>query len=497
MKWWKRLGLRGRIFVPLAGLVLITLLGGAVMIWYTYRIESLFASVWQTNVAQLEAAEELETALLSQRGLVSYYALDHDPKWLQELEENRQAFQSRFEKTRALARTPTEQELLDRIGKEYDQYTRSKNRVIELYQAGETRAGTALHQEVRGQLAGILQLSEQYKDLHQKIIIQTWNRSRAEATRLRLTALSAMTAALSLGALLAFVLAAQILRPLRSLAKEADRGGHPVTAGDEMAELRHRVRGLIYDVDYTHTELERSRERLLQSEKMALLGKLAAEVAHSIRNPMTSIKMRLFSLERTLELSPTQREDFAVVAEQMRHLDNIVRNFLEFSRPPKLKMQKVDVSELVDGALKLLQNRFELLGLQIVHHPQFLPGIEADPELLKEVLVNLLVNACDAMGQAGRLTVTEEEAVAERMGRAVVVQVSDTGPGIPEALQQKVFEPFFSTKEDGTGLGLSIAQRIVEEHGGRLELRSREGQGATFIVTLPVREGSGAREETG
>jgi len=440
MKWWKRLGLRGRIFVPLAGLVLITLLGGAVMIWYTYRIEILFASVWQTNVAQLEAAEELETALLSQRGLVSYYALDRDPKWLQELEENRQAFQSRFEKTLSLARTPTERDLLDRIKKEYDQYTRSKNRVIELYQAGENRAGTALHQEARGQLAGILQLMEQYKELHQKIIIQTWNRSRAEATRLRLTALSAMTGALSLGALLAFVLAAQILRPLRSL---------------------------------------------------------AAEVAHFIRNPMTSIKMRLFSLERTLELSPTQREDFAVVAEQMRHLDNIVRNFLEFSRPPKLKMQKVDVSELVDGALKLLQNRFELLGLQIVHHPQFLPGIEADPELLKEVLVNLLVNACDAMGQAGRLTVTEEEAVAERMGRAVVVQVSDTGPGIPEALQQKVFEPFFSTKEDGTGLGLSIAQRIVEEHGGRLELRSREGQGATFIVTLPVREGSGAREETG
>ena len=380
MKWWKRLGLHGRIFLPLAGLVLITLLSGAVMIWYTYRIESL------------------------------------------------------------------------------------------------------------QQLAG------QYQDLHQQIVASTWNRSQAEAKRLRVTALSAMTGALVLGALLAFVLVAQILRPLRDLAVEADPAGklgHPAAGRDEVADLRHRVRGLISDVDSTHTELARSRERLLQSEKMALLGKLAAEVAHSIRNPMTSIKMRLFSLERTLELSPTQREDLVVVAEEMRHLDNIVRNFLEFSRPPKLKMQPVNVSELVEGALKLLHNRFELLGLTVEHHPQFLPALEADPELLKEVLVNLLVNACDAIGQAGRLTVTEEEAVAERMGRAVVVQISDTGPGIPEALKEKVFEPFFSTKEDGTGLGLSIAQRIVEEHGGRLELRSREGQGATFIVTLPVREGSG------
>ena len=140
----------------------------------------------------------------------------------------------------------------------------------------------------------------------------------------------------------------------------------------------------------------------------------------------------------------------------------------------------------------MLQNRFELSDLQVEHHSQFLPLIEADPELLKEVLVNLLVNACEAMGPGGRLTVTEEEATAELIGRAVQVQVSDTGPGIAEALRDKVFEPFFSTKEDGTGLGLSIAQRIVDEHGGRLELRSPEGQGATFVITLPCPAGEGS-----
>ena len=492
MDWWKRLGLRGRIFLPLAGLVLITLLGGAVMIWYTYRIEALFSSVLRTNVAGLQAAEELETALANQKGFVSYYALDHDPKWLQQLDTYRGAYQAQFQHTRDLAQTEAERGILDQIEQKYDAYARSKDRVIGLLKAGDAKTAAARHEEVRNQFAQVLQLAEQYKALEQEVIAEVWRQSQAEAIRLRAIALTAVTGALSLGAVLAFVLLAQILRPLRSLAVEAEQSGHAEAGRDEVAALRHRVRGLIYDVDYTHTELARSRERLLQSEKMALLGKLAAEVAHSIRNPMTSIKMRLFSLERTLELSPTQREDLAVVAAEMRHLDNIVRNFLEFSRPPKLKMQKVNVSELVDSALKLLQNRFELLGLEIVHQPQFLPQIEADPELLKEVLVNLLVNACEAMGQGGRLTVTEAEAAVERLGRAVQVRISDTGPGVLATLQDKVFEPFFSTKEDGTGLGLSIAQRIVEEHGGRLELISREGQGATFVITLPCSAGEGS-----
>jgi signal transduction histidine kinase len=235
-------------------------------------------------------------------------------------------------------------------------------------------------------------------------------------------------------------------------------------------------------------ELERSRERLLQTERMALVGKLAAEVAHSIRNPMTSIKMRLFSLERTLGPSKA-REDFEVISEEMRHLDNIVRNFLEFSRPPKLQIQKVNVSEVVDNTLQLLEKRLERYGVKVERERHnSLPKIEADPELLKEVMVNLIVNACDAMQEGGRILITEEEGLAERMGRAVLIQFADTGAGIPDQLREKIFQPFFTTKEEGTGLGLSIAARIMEEHGGRLEVRSEEKLGSTFIITLPVKE---------
>jgi len=199
--------------------------------------------------------------------------------------------------------------------------------------------------------------------------------------------------------------------------------------------------------------------------------------------------MRLFSLNRTLELSPTQREDFAVISDEMRHLDNIISNFLEFSRPPRLKMQQINISDIVGGALQLLEKRLERNGIKVERQAsQSLPTIEADPELLKEVFVNLIVNACDAMDKGGWLTITEEEAVAEHLGRVILIRLSDTGPGIPESIRDKILEPFFSSKEEGTGLGLSIASRIMEEHGGQLELHSEEGKGTTFSVILPIRE---------
>jgi len=484
-----RIGLRARVLLTLGTLVLITVAGGLVMIWYTYRMEVLLTSVIRTNVASLQAAKGLEIALLNQRGYVSYFFLDSDPDWLRELGKHRQAFEERLKEAGEISEAGAAREILDRIESEYDRYTESKDRVIELYKIGEREAGARLHQKVRHQFFKVLKLCEEYNDLHNKKLGQIWAESQTETRRLRLIAGTAVSAAIIIGALLSFVLVTQVLEPIRRLAIMADQSGESARPGDEVATLKHSVHGLIENVDHTQLELERSRERLLQSEKMAVIGKLAAEVAHSIRNPMTSINMRLFSLNRTLELSPTQREDFAVISDEMRHLDNIISNFLEFSRPPRLKMQQINISDIVGGALQLLEKRLERNGIKVERQAsQSLPTIEADPELLKEVFVNLIVNACDAMDKGGWLTITEEEAVAEHLGRVILIRLSDTGPGIPESIRDKILEPFFSSKEEGTGLGLSIASRIMEEHGGQLELHSEEGKGTTFSVILPIRE---------
>ncbi|MCJ7593673.1 MAG: ATP-binding protein [Desulfobacterales bacterium] len=484
---WKQISLRIRIYFILITLVMITVLGGLVMVWYTYRMEGLLTDVIDRNVAGFQTAEALEIALINQKGFVSYYLQDRDPDWLKRLGEYRQVFKERLDEARTIVDTPSERESVNRIEAEYIQYVTLKDQVINYYKAGEAEKGAELHKQVRKHFFKVLELCEIYKDHYTRKLKHIRDDSYAQAQKLRIVAGTAIFIVLILAVFLAFVLVNNILGPVRRLVMEADRDSLSKKSDDEVKALSRSVRGLIENIDQTQSELEKSREHLLQAEKMVVVGQLAAGMAHSIRNPLTSVKMRLFSLHRALNLNAHQKEDFQVISEEILHIDNIVQNFLEFSRPPKLKMQKISPSEVVDLAFRLLRHRLESYNVEIkLNRKKILPEIVADPELLKEALVNIVVNACEAMKGGGFINIDEEEACEESLGRIIVIRLTDSGPGIPEAIQRKVFEPFFTTKEEGSGLGLSIAARIVEEHGGRLDLTSKEGEGSSFAITLPV-----------
>ena len=479
--------LRTRIYSLLVAVVVVTLAGGFVMVWYTYRMEGLLNHIISENMETLYAAEGLEIALVNQKGFVSYYFLDGDPDWLRQLGEYRQIFKERLERTKSLARTSRQKKTVSEIEAAYNRYITLKDQVISHYQQGEREAGASLHKEARNRFFGILDLCERYKRIHRDAIEHVKMESLRQARNLRLVAGTAILVVIALGVLLAFVLTKQILVPIRRLALEADRYEKANDTGNEVNILSRSVRGLIKDADHTQAALERSQETLLQAEKMASVGKLAAGMAHSIRNPLTSVKMRLFSLDRTLELSPAQQDDFEVISGEIRHIDTIVQNFLEFSRPPKLKTQKISPSEIVDLVLQLLQHRLESYNVTItVDRREALPEIQVDPEQLKEALINLLENACEAMEGGGSIVIHEEKGFREPHGPVAVIQITDTGPGIQKPIQDKVFQPFFTSKEEGTGLGLSITYRIMESHGGSLELISESGKGATFVLTLPL-----------
>jgi signal transduction histidine kinase len=486
---WERFPLRARIYILLTALVTISLIGGVVTVWYTYRMEGLLTQVIDRHLAAYQAAEALETALVNQKGFVSYYFLDRDPDWLRQLGKYRQIFDERLREARTLIDSQQQKEIIDRIETRYRGYTAAKDQVIALYKTGNREQGSRLHKEVRELFFETLELCRRYKYLHTQRIAETQKHSYAEASRLRLIAGTGMFIAFGLALLLVFVLVHQILGPVRSLALEAGREGeNPQRTADEVQTLRRSVRGLIQEYDHTHSELEKSRETLLQAEKLVLVGKLAAGVAHSIRNPLTSVNMRLFSLGRTLKLKGPQKEDFEVIADEIRHIDTIVQNFLEFARRPKLRPQPLNPSEVVDTTLQLLHHRLHSYGVEVrvERDMQSLPLIQADPEQLKEVLVNLLVNACEAIGPGGEIVVREDAPTIPEAGRVVRIRVVDNGPGIPEPLQEKILQPFFTTKDEGTGLGLSIAARILEEHGGYLDVESKEGEGTVFTVILPL-----------
>jgi len=487
LRWWRIISLRVRVYTVLISLVAITLVGGLIMVWYTYRMESLLADLVDKNLAAYQVAEALESALVQQSGDASHFLLDGDTRWLENLDEHRRTFRAQIEEARALMLSGSQKQILDQIESEYLRYIILKDQSIEFYKARDTDTGDRLLKEVSKHFSKVLELCRQFKDFYTKRIALLKEQSYAQAERLRLIAGTAVLVVLLLGVVLAFVLVNDILEPLRRLAQEANPGARPEETEDEVKALSRSVRGLIEGFDQTQTELEKSREHLLQAEKMVVVGKLAASMAHSIRNPLTSVKMRLFSLDRSLDLNSQQREDFQVISEEIVHIDSLVQSFLEFSRPPKLRMQMISPSEIVDLALKLMTHRLESYQVRVqVERHERLPVVEADPDRLKEVLVNIMVNACEAMKGGGAIVIREEETLDASLGQVAVVRIRDNGPGIEEGLRARIFEPFFTTKEEGSGLGLSIAVRIVEEHGGRLNLESRKGQGAEFSLILPV-----------
>jgi signal transduction histidine kinase len=491
---WSRLNLKTRIYLLLAALIGIAIVSGLVMRWYAMRIQDMLAGIVDRNLAAYETAASLETALVNQKGFVTYYFLDGDANWLRQFGEYRQLFREHLEKARKLAFTPEQADAVRQIAEAYATYIERKDRVIALYKAGRRQEGAEMHKAVRQQFFNIIALCEKFKLDHLMQIRQVQADNRDTVVRLRIATITTIFLQMILVIGLGFMFIHQILSPVHRMLQTAAKSGRTERSTNVVTALSQSINLLIRDVDQAQHELEKSRENLLQAEKMALVGKLAAGMAHSIRNPFTSVKMRLFSLGRTLELNTTQEEDFTVISQEIRHIDTIVQNFLEFSRPPKLMMQPVSPSAVVDNALQLLSHRLRSYGVEVqVARLQPLPEVMGDPEQLKEVLVNLIINACEEMRDGGTIII-EERLFGQQPHQFAVLSLSDSGPGVPEELKDKVFQPFFTTKDEGTGLGLSIASRIVNEHGGRLSLEAGRSGGATFVITLPVSPDRGAKE---
>ncbi len=483
------LSIKNRIYLVNAILLGVTLVGAALMVWYSYEIERIFKNVITKDVAIFQSAEALGTSLVNQKGYVSYYFLDNDPNWLVQLKQYREQFNDHLKKVTALVNEPWEKKAMVEIEHDYREYVAARDRVIELYKQGDREKGFVLHKTVRQSFFNILELCEQFKSFHKDRIQEAIDISSRQANRLRYMALLGVLTVIMFSLLVNYIFASHILAPIRQLALQVDQPGSEDKSMDEVDALKKGVLGLIQNAEQTHKALKQSQEFLMQSEKMALVGKLAAGTAHSIRNPLTSVKMRLFSLNRSESLSDSQREDLNVISGEIVQINKILENFLEFARPPRLMTKRMSPSVVVDNAVYLLEQRLKSYNVdtRIVRNGS-LPETIIDPEQLKEVIVNIMINACEDMKNGGQIVIREEETHVEPLKPVAVIRITDNGRGIPENIRERIFDPFFTTKEQGTGLGLSIAFNIIHEHGGYLDVTSEEGKGSSFLITLPIKE---------
>lgn len=283
------------------------------------------------------------------------------------------------------------------------------------------------------------------------------------------------------------LMATRAVRPLRTLAaraREIARGDYQqrvdASSGDEIGALGREFNAMA-------AALEEREQALIRSERLAAVGKVAAQITHEVRNPLSSIGLNAEMLEEEIDRLASGADTVEAkalaraIVKEVDRLTEITEEYLRFARLPRPRLEREDLRAIVESLLAFLKPELDGRGVAVEVALPELPAVFADEHQLRQALLNLLRNATEAMDAGGRLSV----AATVEDGR-VALRIADTGQGIAPEHLAKIFDPFFSTKEHGTGLGLALTQQIVVEHGGTIDVRSEPGRGTTFTVALPA-----------
>ncbi|MDB5390472.1 MAG: signal transduction histidine kinase, nitrogen specific, NtrB [Planctomycetaceae bacterium] len=248
--------------------------------------------------------------------------------------------------------------------------------------------------------------------------------------------------------------------------------------------LRSQVELVVARVRQVNDELQNARHEVLRSERLAAVGELAAGVAHELRNPLTSVKLLLQHAAQRGISETLSDSKLHLILDEIARMESTIQGLLDFSRPPQLHRSEYDVRETIQRAVNLVLGRAEQQNVKVSTSIGALPLlVQADAAQLNQVFVNLLINGLEAMPDGGTILVT---AAHEDDCHSVSIQVHDTGPGIAEMIQKRLFEPFATTKDRGTGLGLAVSRRIVDQHHGTIFAENDVQGGAIFRVSLPA-----------
>lgn len=261
------------------------------------------------------------------------------------------------------------------------------------------------------------------------------------------------------------------------------------TIAQQVSGAIHNAR-LYENVLAAKRELEETHERLVESEKMAALGRLAATLSHELRNPLAGLKGVSQLLSRKIPPKDTRQPYLSIMLEEIERLDTIVEDLLHFARPRELKLEYIDGNQILEDMMMLHAEDFEQRGIIVRKRLSKLPNVNVDRDKLKQVFVNILLNARDAMPGGGELLVSSGVTLRfNHSGDMISFQFRDSGDGIPDEVLRNIFEPFYTTKADGVGLGLAVCKTIVEEHNGYITISSghEAGDGGTVVtVYLPL-----------
>jgi two-component system NtrC family sensor kinase len=261
-----------------------------------------------------------------------------------------------------------------------------------------------------------------------------------------------------------------------------------VKSSDDIGRLGEAFNSLLSKLERARRRVERYHyEQMTRADRLASIGEMAAGIAHEIKNPLAGIAGVIQVLKKDLPAGDQKKMVLDEVLSQVERMDKAVRNLLAFARPPEPKMTQVDINQLIDKLLDFLAPQFTKHSIAAERHFEpDIPRLTLDPDLFQQALINIALNAIQAMPEGGKFIV-QTRAIEPQDDNPGSIQITfnDTGRGISLENRSRIFNPFFTTRQQGTGLGLSITQRIIEQHNGKINVTSVPGQGASFLIDFP------------
>jgi signal transduction histidine kinase len=482
-----------RMTAPIVAISLLLLAVAVGSAWHVQRWQKAVNRDLRVTVSGLRAAEELEILVREARTRLDHFLITSDRKYLAQVPDLHAETEHWLGEAERWGLSPHERQLMTQVRKGHEHFWR------ELHASTNQVSSTGLPDQIRRLIAilvkEVLEPAHEYLDVTELDAESSIEENQVFADRLVYVLLLLGTCGSAAGLVAGLGFARGLSRSLIQLSvlirDTAGRLGPGVEAitfsrGD-LGELENVLRLIADRVAAIVERLQQQEHEVLRAEQLAAVGQLAAGMAHELRNPLTSMKLLVQgALAGPAEERGLSNRDLSVMEEEITRLERLVQSFLDFARPPQPEKRVVDVRPLVEQTLAFTAARAAAASAQV----EFLAPPEpvraaVDTAQFRQVLLNLVLNALDALPAEGTIVVGLESAPDGWL----VLQVADSGCGLPAALGDRIFDPFTTTRETGLGLGLSICKRIAAAHGGTLTAANRPGGGAVFTLRLPPSAG--------
>lgn len=491
-----------KFMAPLVGMSLLLALLGASAAWYVQRQQVAASEVIDHEMHGLVAMHNLYIVIREVRYQLNQYLRLGEDRYLQDVVALETQAKTMLDNSRRLAKKPEQQEQLAKVADGYEKFVRELNAARQLpaserHSLLDKWANTEIN-------TLILNPAQECVVVNEQVVARTNEVNRKTANRLtQVFLLLALTGSVA-GVLMGLTIARSLQSSLRELhgfvagaagRLEGSSEPFPSPPTGELIELRMGAKFLERRAIQVVEQLQQREHEVLRNEQLAAVGQLAAGLAHELRNPLMPMKMLVQAARSDSTGKGLGGRQLQILEEEISRMETSIQAFLDFARPPQVQKVRSDLRTIVSSAVDLLAGRASEQNIDIAAKlPAESCVLEIDATQIKQVILNLLLNAMDELQAHGHITITVDSGppLAPPTNAAVALQpgvrvaVSDDGPGISADLLPKIFEPFVTRKELGTGLGLTICLRIIEAHGGQMTASNRASGGAEFCFWLPT-----------